>query len=50
LLIQLGWILDGLDPAERKDFLRTMPLPARLAWRLLGRRMFAKECRRIYGR
>lgn len=49
LLIQLGWILDGLDPAERKEFLRGMPLPARVAWRLAGRRMFAKECRKIYG-
>ncbi len=49
LLIQLGWILDGLSPAERKEFLHTMPVPARVAWRLLGRRMFAKEMRRIYG-
>jgi hemerythrin HHE cation binding domain-containing protein len=49
LLIQLGWILDGLDPEQRKEFLASMPVPARLAWRLLGRRKFEKERRRIYG-
>jgi hypothetical protein len=49
LLIQLGWILDGLSPDERREFLRTMPVPARVAWRLLGKRMFAKELRKIYG-
>lgn len=50
MLIQLGWILDGLDAAERSEFLRRMPVAARLAWRLLGRRQFARETRRIYGR
>ena len=49
LLVQLGWILDGLDADERREFLAQMPLPARLAWRLLGRRKFEQERRRIYG-
>jgi hypothetical protein len=49
LLVQLGWILDGLAPAERTEFLASMPLAARVAWRLLGKRAFAKELRRIYG-
>ncbi len=49
LLIQLGWILDGLSPAERKEFLHNMPFPARIAWRLLGKRAFGKEQRRVYG-
>ena len=49
LLVQLGWILDGLDADERHEFLAQMPLPARLAWRLLGRRKFEQERRRIYG-
>jgi len=49
LLVQLGWILDGLTPEQRREFLARMPLPARLAWRLLGRRRFERERRRIYG-
>jgi hypothetical protein len=50
LLVHLGWILDGLPAAERREFLRTMPVGARVAWRLVGRRQFAKERRRVYGR
>lgn len=49
LLIQLGWILEGVGPEERREFLARLPLPARLAWRLLGRRRFEQERRRIYG-
>jgi hemerythrin-like domain-containing protein len=49
LLVQLGWILDGLDAAQRREFLQGMPRAARVAWRLLGRRKFEQERRRIYG-
>jgi hemerythrin-like domain-containing protein len=49
LLIHLGWILDGLDASDRREILRDMPLPARVAWRLIGRRAFQKELRRVYG-
>lgn len=48
LLIQLGWILDGVDAEQRREFLQGMPLPARVAWRLVGRRRFDTERRRIY--
>jgi hypothetical protein len=49
LLIQLGFILLGTTPADRAAFLAKLPLPARVAWRLVGRRRFAAEYRRIYG-
>ncbi|WP_425299457.1 hypothetical protein [Nocardia farcinica] len=42
-------MLLGATAAERTKFLAEMPLPARLAWRLLGRRAFGKEYREIYG-
>jgi hemerythrin-like domain-containing protein len=48
MLVQLGWILDGLSPDERRAFLRNMPFVARIAWRLVGRRTWAKERDRIY--
>jgi hypothetical protein len=49
LLIQLGWILDCISPADRRTFLRSMPLPARVLWQLVGRRSFAAEKRKVYG-
>jgi hypothetical protein len=49
LLVQLGWILEGVGPDERREFLAQLPIPARLAWRLVGRRKFEQERRRIYG-
>lgn len=48
-LVFLGFMLLGATAAERKKFLAEMPLPARLAWRFLGRRAFGKEYREIYG-
>ncbi|MBD0323142.1 MAG: hemerythrin domain-containing protein [Aldersonia sp.] len=48
-LVFLGFILQGVSAAERKRFLGEMPLPARLAWRLIGKRAYAKEYREIYG-
>jgi hemerythrin-like domain-containing protein len=50
MLIQLGFILLGTTPADRAAFLAKLPVPARIAWRLVGRRRFAAEYRRIYGR
>jgi hypothetical protein len=50
LLIQLGWILDCIPAADRRAFLRGMPLPARILWPLVGRRSFAAEKRKVYGR
>jgi hemerythrin-like domain-containing protein len=49
MLIHLGWILEGLPVADRKQFLARMPLGARVAWRLIGRRRFAAERNSIYG-
>lgn len=48
LLIQLGFILLGTSAQDRAAFLAQLPLPARIAWRLVGRRQFAAEYRRIY--
>ncbi|WP_447924435.1 hypothetical protein [Georgenia muralis] len=48
LLMQLGAILDGLDPEERKHFLKNVPAPARLLWALLGRRKYAQAKRELY--
>ena len=49
-LVQLGFILLGTSPEDRTAFLAQLPVPARIAWRLVGRRRFAAEYRRIYGR
>lgn len=49
LLVQLGWILDGIPEADQRSFLAGMPLPARLAWRLVGRRAFRRERAMVYG-
>ncbi|WP_232839405.1 MULTISPECIES: hemerythrin domain-containing protein [Nocardia] len=47
-LVFLGFILQGVPDTHRRNLLAEMPLPARLAWRVLGRRVFAKEYREIY--
>ena len=43
LLVLLGHILEETTPEERKHFLSLAPLPARLGFRLLGRRQHARE-------
>ncbi|WP_245717604.1 hemerythrin domain-containing protein [Nocardia jejuensis] len=48
-LVFLGFVLQGVPHADRRKFLSDMPFAARVAWRLLGRRAFAKEYRSIYG-
>ncbi|WP_040794461.1 hemerythrin domain-containing protein [Nocardia higoensis] len=48
-LVFLGYILHGAPAADGKKFLSVMPLPARLAWRFMGRRAYGKEYREIYG-
>ncbi|WP_196223627.1 hemerythrin domain-containing protein [Nocardia seriolae] len=47
-LIFLGFLLQGVPATARRKLLAEMPFPARLAWRLLGRRAFTKEYREIY--
>ncbi len=47
-LVFLGFLLDANPPEMRRTFLADIPVAARVAWKLLGRRAFAKEYRRIY--
>lgn len=50
LLLQLGWILEVVPAEERAGWLRTnLPAPARLLWRLVGRRRFAAHRALVYG-
>jgi hemerythrin-like domain-containing protein len=42
-LVFLGHILESASPAERSRFLRRVPPPVRLLYRLTGRRAFARE-------
>lgn len=48
-LVFLGFMLHGATDQQRRAILSEVPLPGRLAWRLLGRRAFAREYRGIYG-
>jgi hypothetical protein len=50
LLVQLGYILSHCSPAEARDFTARLPLPARLAWRLVGRRAYRRERAQLLGR
>jgi hemerythrin-like domain-containing protein len=45
----LGHILEETDEAERARFLRRIPPPARLAYRLVGRRLHAREVLAVRG-
>lgn len=49
-LILLGFLLLGATPDQRRRVLSEAPLAARIAWRLVGKRAFAKEYREIFGR
>jgi len=50
MLLQLGWILEVIPPDERAGWLRTnLPAPARVMWRVVGRRQFAAHRARVYG-
>ena len=49
LLIQVGYLLDGIPVEHQKAFLAKLPLPARIAWALIGRRKYRQEMKLIYG-
>lgn len=49
MLVILGYILLGATEEQRAFFLAQSPLPARIAWKLLGRRKFEADYRRVYG-
>ncbi|MEU1518980.1 hemerythrin domain-containing protein [Streptomyces sp. NPDC005811] len=47
LMLALGAILEDADPQERAYFLARVPAVGRLAWRLVGRRRYARRCRLV---
>ncbi|WP_228563721.1 hemerythrin domain-containing protein [Catenulispora rubra] len=49
LLLVLGAILEDATPAERKHFLGKVPAVGRLMWAVVGRRQYARECRKLRG-
>jgi hemerythrin-like domain-containing protein len=48
-LVVLGCLLEGATPQERSDFLAALPVPARLAYRLIGARQHRHESTRLRG-
>jgi hemerythrin-like domain-containing protein len=48
-LIVLGYLLEGATPEERTVFLAAIPRPARLGYRLIGRRQHRTETTRLRG-
>ena len=46
-LFFLGALLEEADPEESAMMLGTLPPPARLAWRLIGRRQYTRRVNRI---
>lgn len=49
LTTMLGQVLDVATDADRELFFGKLPFPARLAWRLSGRRRYARYTRRLRG-
>jgi hypothetical protein len=48
-LVILGHITEEADDAERQTFMQVIPAPARLAYKLVGRRQFTRETAAIRG-
>jgi hemerythrin-like domain-containing protein len=48
-LVILGHITEEADDAERRRFMRVIPAPARLAYKLIGHRQFARETTALRG-
>jgi iron-sulfur cluster repair protein YtfE (RIC family) len=49
LMLFLGALLEEATPDERAHMLGNLPAPARLAWRLIGRRSYGKRVHRLRG-
>lgn len=49
LLVFLGAVLEEASPAEAATVLGAMPRAARLVWRTVGRRIYARRMRRVRG-
>ena len=47
LPLLLGSVLDVASPVEARDFLADLPLPARLMWRINGRRQYSSSMNRV---
>ncbi len=47
LLFFLGALLEEATPEESAEMLGKLPPPARIVWRLVGRRQYAKRTRRL---
>jgi hemerythrin-like domain-containing protein len=47
-MVFLGFMFAANTPERVQEFLGRLPVPARIAWKLLGRRTYVKEYRRIY--
>ncbi|MFF3259059.1 hemerythrin domain-containing protein [Streptomyces sp. NPDC002932] len=48
-LVILGHITEETDDAERRRFMKVLPAPARLAYKLIGHRRFTRETTTIRG-
>jgi hemerythrin-like domain-containing protein len=48
-LVFLGFMLAANPPDRGQEFLGRLPVPARIAWKLLGRKAYVKEYRKVYG-
>jgi len=46
-LVLLGYIIEETNDTERRRFMVNVPPPARLAYKVIGRRQFAKETAQI---
>ena len=49
LLFFLGALLEEATPEEAADIIRNLPTPARLVWRFIGKRQYARSTRRLRG-
>jgi hemerythrin-like domain-containing protein len=49
LLFFLGALLEEATPAEASEMMRDLPLPAKVIWRLAGRRQYARRTRELRG-
>ncbi|MFD6192559.1 hemerythrin domain-containing protein [Streptomyces sp. NPDC060275] len=48
-LVILGHITEDTDEAERRRFMKVLPAPARVVYKLIGHRQFTRETSRIHG-
>lgn len=47
--VQLGYILSGQNDEQAAAFMKEIPPPVRLLWRLVGKRQYEKDRARVYG-